>query len=332
MMRLWKKSASWIVVSLALFVTVSGTASASADKIIVSSAKTVKGEGFSISIPASWSADIRVDQSIVFTIGKDTAAGTMEELGYSKDQTDSSLLPNYGETGKITAVKGLAVPAIQATVTYTPDGASKSVSDLHYILKDADRQLAYDFAFRTANVSAQTALGVVQSFTLEKSFSLTTGKKETVTRTVEGMKEKVSVIPYTVKPYGISFKFDASYGKPAVYTDSQTVSFCKMISKKSCIRVSLQFVDKTKADALTQSLNKEFAAKGYKKMGTVAVKPAGALAGTLVNFASKTSYAGYTLYDLNNGSFLVVRHAYVKDAGDGAGSALNALRSSLKAN
>lgn len=327
-MRHWKRNTGWIAVCLALFVTTSATASA--EKIIASATQTVKGEGYSIRISASWSADIRVDQSVAFTIGKDTPAGTMEELGYSKDQTDSSLLPNYGETGKITAVKGLALPAIEATVTYTPDGESKSVSDRHYILKDADHHLAYDFSFRTANVTDQTALGIVQSFRLEKQFSLVTGKKETVTRTVEGMQEKISVVPYTVKPYGISFKLDAAYGKPVVYADSQTVSFAKLAGKKY-ILVSLQFVDKTKADALTQSLNKEFAKKGYKLSGKVAVKPKGALAGTLVNFASPTSYAGYTLYDLKNGSFLVVRHSYPKDAGDGAGSVLNALRSSLKA-
>lgn len=328
-MHLWKKSAGWIAVCLALFVTAAG--SASAEKAVAPAAKSVKGDGYTIRIPASWTADIRVDQSMAFTIGKNTPAGTIEELGYSKDQTDSSLLPNYGETGKITAVTGLALPAVQATVTYTPDGASKPVSDLHYILKDADRHRAYDFSFRTANVSAQTALGIVQSFRLDKTFSLVAGQKETVTRIVEGMKEKIAVIPYTAKPYGISFKLDAAYGKPAVNADTRTVSFTKTISKTASIRISLQFVDKTKADALTQSLNKEMAKSGYQESGKTSVQPKGALAGTLVNFASKSSYAGYTLYDLKNGSFLVVRHSYPKEAGDGAGSALNALRSSFQA-
>ncbi|RKP54118.1 hypothetical protein D7Z26_12085 [Cohnella endophytica] len=313
-----------------LFATM--TESVFANKIIAPATKQAKGKGFSLEIPVDWVAKSASDGAIAFTKANNLYVGKVELLGYTKGQSDSSLLPNYGTASNVKTVKELALPAIQATVTYKPDPAKKTqVSDLHYILKDEAHKIAYDLVFRSSAVAESSALNVAKSFKLSNpvSFSLKSGQKEMVTRSKEGITEKVEVIPYTLNPSGISFKLDTVFNAPSVDTGNKKVTFTKPIGAKSSLIISLQVLDGTKLDQVMTALNSEFTKAGYKKTGKVDLNEKGSLPATLVNFSSKTSYAGYTLYPLDKG-FLVIKHVYPLDAGDGAGSMLNSLRASLK--
>jgi len=328
-----------IAASAAILLTLSGGVYAAEGntekKVAAVEQQSVQTPYYSLAVPKSWS--VRNDKSgaLGFMQNK-SIVGTVEVLGYSKDVPLASLLPNHSTVLSSESLKGFAFEVVRFELEEgdaAAAGNTETAKTTHYLIVDKGRNYVYDFSFKTDAVKEQDTAGIIKSFkitTLPKKFTLETGKTMTVTVMVEGMEQKSKVVQYTLQPYGMQFQLDSTFAKQTVNDKSEEASFLRKMGKAGDAVVKLQTVQGKTVKQVVSELQKEFAKAGYKKSGTAFKVEAGSkLAGQRQNYTIGKRFAAFEVYDLGKIK-LIVKSDYPAEAGDGMGSIMHMLSSSIQ--
>lgn len=147
------------------------------------------------------------------------------------------------------------------------------------------------------------------------------GEKETVTRQVEGMTDKVDIVHYELVPYNILFQIDAFLGAPTI--DGEKVTF-----SNDYVTVSLEVLEQSTLEETVQQLQRDYKQEGYEETGQLKDTDP-----SENDFTGKKQYflypvKGFYAYAIDE-DVLVITYRYPQEAGDGMFPMLKALRQSI---
>lgn len=304
-------------------------------KIAAIEQQSVQTPYYSLSVPKSWS--VRNDKSGALGFSRNkSAVGSVEVLAYSKDVPLAKLLPNHSKVLSSEALSGFTNEVVRFELEEEDSAASgntKTAKTTHYLIVDKGRNYVYDLSFKANTVKEQEAAGIVKSLKiapLAKKFALETGKTSTITVMVEGMEQKSKVVQYTIQPYRLQFRLDNTFAKQTINDKAEEASFLRKMGKAGNAVVKLQTIQGKTVKQVVAAMQQEFAKAGYKKSGNAfKVESGSKLTGQRQNYKIGKRFAAFEVYDL--GKFkLVVKSDYPAEAGDGMGSMMHALTSSIQ--
>ncbi|WP_199615245.1 hypothetical protein [Paenibacillus alkalitolerans] len=163
--------------------------------------------------------------------------------------------------------------------------------------------------------------------TVETEF-VTAGEPKEIETTIEGMPEKVTVTPYTIASYGISYDMRTDMGAPEVDSDTRTVTYATQMGDDAA-KITVQVLENTSVNDAVAQMKEIMASEGYGGGGAVDDNAdAASLPFKAANYQADGYYAGFKVFGVGEHS-LVVKHSYPFDAGDGMAAVMNEMLSSL---
>jgi hypothetical protein len=163
---------------------------------------------------------------------------------------------------------------------------------------------------------------------VEDAEFVTAGEPKEIETTIEGMNEKVTVIPYTIQAYQISYNLRDRFELQSSDPKAQTAVYAaKMGEAEATIEVKV-LRDTSMKDAVA-AMQEELKSEGFNGEAAVEdVRDATAVPYKMANYSGDGTFAGFKVFGLGEHS-LVIKHKYPAEAGDGMAAIMNEMLTSL---
>lgn len=157
---------------------------------------------------------------------------------------------------------------------------------------------------------------------------VTAGEPKEIETTIEGMPEKVTVTPYAIQEFGISYDLRTDMGEPEVDADTQTVTYATQMGDEVA-RIVVRIMKNTSVNDAVQAMKEQMEADGLTPGGDVEENTdAYSVPFKMANYQGDNVYAGFKVFGAGDHA-LVVSHSYPFEAGDGMSAVLNEMFTSL---
>ncbi|WP_309121929.1 hypothetical protein [Paenibacillus sp.] len=159
-----------------------------------------------------------------------------------------------------------------------------------------------------------------------KELGVKTGETVEIESEIEGMKETVKVVEYTLTPYNISYVLRDLLSAPKV-ENGQVVHTAKMGDYTAS--VWLEVKEGMSLDQAVEEVRKSYA-DGYEASDPADIgTELNGYVGMVQGYQKDEQFHGFHVFDLN-GDAVVIHHTYPYEAGDGMGAIMSDMLKSLK--
>jgi hypothetical protein len=157
------------------------------------------------------------------------------------------------------------------------------------------------------------------------------GEPKEIETTIEGMTETVSVTPYTIVAYGISYDLRTDMGAPEVDAGQRTVKYITQMGDDTA-QIVVQVLENTTVNDAVAAMKDLMQSEGYgDEMPVEEIQDAYSIPFKMANYQGDGYFAGFKVFGFGDHS-LVVRHRYPFEAGDGMSAVMREMLSSLTIN
>ncbi|TLS50973.1 hypothetical protein FE782_18180 [Paenibacillus antri] len=159
-----------------------------------------------------------------------------------------------------------------------------------------------------------------------KELGVETGETVEIESEIEGTKEMVTVVEYTLTPYNIGYVLRDLLSAPKV-ENGQVVHTAKMGDYTASVRLEVK--EGMSLDQAVEEARKSYA-DGYEASDPADIgTELNGYVGMVQGYQKDEQFHGFHVFDMD-GDAVVIHHTYPYDAGDGMGAIMHDMLKSLK--